>query len=64
MDTEEDEALARQAGWFKLRRGWYHPDAWNYPGWWDSPRCYPTARELVEAEGLRPPSHNGCGCME
>lgn len=48
--TCEERAIA--AGWFKLRRGWYHVNAWNYWGWYDCPRCYATAEQLCEREGL------------
>jgi hypothetical protein len=49
-DDYEERAIA--AGWFKLKLGWYHVNAWDYAGWFDSPKCYKTARELCEAEGL------------
>lgn len=45
----EDRAVA--AGWFKLRRGWYHINAWEPHGPYE-PRCYQTAEELCEKEGL------------
>jgi hypothetical protein len=30
--------------------GWYHVDAWAYAGWYDCPRYYSTALEVVEKE--------------
>jgi hypothetical protein len=49
---EECEKIISDAGWFRLKRGWYHVDSWNYVGWYDSPCCYRTARECFEKEFL------------
>lgn len=46
------EAIATSWGWFKLKRGWYHPFAEQYPGFVGYPVCYATAEELCKAENL------------
>jgi hypothetical protein len=51
-NEEECEKIILKAGWFRLKLGWYHVNAWNYPGWYDSPRCYATARKCYEREFL------------
>lgn len=51
-EHNEYEKRAIAAGWFKLRRGWYHVNAWNYWGWYDSPRFYATAEQLCEREDI------------
>jgi len=30
MSEEEYAAMIEAEGWFRLKRGWYHVDAWDY----------------------------------
>lgn len=46
------DAIAISFGWFKLKRGWYHPLAEQYPGFIGYPVCYATSKELCEMENL------------
>jgi hypothetical protein len=50
MTEKEAMSIIIAHGWFKLERGWYHIDAWNYHGWYDSPRYYPTALDVIKNE--------------
>jgi hypothetical protein len=50
LTEAEAEALITGYGWFRLKMGWYHVDAWAYAGWYDCPRYYSTALEVVEKE--------------
>jgi hypothetical protein len=49
--------MAEAHGWFEGRRGWYHPNAWQFWGWQGvtDPVCYRTVEELIAAEQLTNP---------
>jgi hypothetical protein len=50
MSQQEAESIITAHGWFRLKMGWYHVDAWAYAGWYDCPRCWSTALEVIEKE--------------
>ncbi len=42
------QLIAFANGWLKLKRGWYHPLAWQYIGWDLEFKCFTTAEEAVK----------------
>lgn len=52
MEKSDYDAIAHSWGWFKLRRGWYHPFAEQYVGYVGYPMCYPTSEQLCKSENL------------
>lgn len=42
------QLIAYVNGWFRLKRGWYHPLALQYHGWDLEYKCFTFAEEAVK----------------